>query len=346
MNASRKSLLIALLLALAFPASSQVVSENPAEAARIAAPLREELLSRMDSWKPILFADSESDPVRTRFGARYDALEAAVRGQKHPGDIARSRYAFERLLDDALHARRDQDKRAGKSAGGYDAFRAQAERQAAEGARAAAISIETSRRAAAIVQTPASTLFDGSALGSPVPTEAAPAATELLPAQNITSSWGLAPIAVTPAYALAHAYAVDGVPSVSYNNGETRTGGSRAWRNNNPGNIIATPWTMEHGAIAKDEKGYAIFPDGATAMKALDRLLGMDAYQDLQLNAAVAKYAPPSENPTAKYVAFLARKTGVDEWAALSSMTRAQLDAFKKWITVFEGSKPGAVTRH
>ena len=44
-------------------------------------------------------------------------------------------------------------------------------------------------------------------------------------------------------------------------NQETRTGGSRHWRNKNPGNIVYGGWAKRHGAIGKDRGGFAIFPD-------------------------------------------------------------------------------------
>ena len=43
---------------------------------------------------------------------------------------------------------------------------------------------------------------------------------------------------------------------------ETRTGGSRAWRNNNPGNLRPGDFSTRHGAIG-DNNHFAVFPDAA-----------------------------------------------------------------------------------
>ncbi len=48
--------------------------------------------------------------------------------------------------------------------------------------------------------------------------------------------------------------------------------GSRAWRNNNPGNIRYTPFAKRHGAIGK-AGGFAVFPDYNTGRAALSALL-------------------------------------------------------------------------
>lgn len=53
---------------------------------------------------------------------------------------------------------------------------------------------------------------------------------------------------------------------------EKRVGGSRAWRNNNPGNIKFNEWAVKMGAIGQDDQGFAIFPTldiGTRAAKAL-----------------------------------------------------------------------------
>ena len=49
---------------------------------------------------------------------------------------------------------------------------------------------------------------------------------------------------------------------------EVHVGGTRSWRNNNPGNLRYTNWTKNHGAIGKDGDGFAIFPDVETGNQA------------------------------------------------------------------------------
>ena len=39
-----------------------------------------------------------------------------------------------------------------------------------------------------------------------------------------------------------------------------KNGGSRSWRNNNPGNLRYGTFAQNHGAIGRDRGGMAIFP--------------------------------------------------------------------------------------
>ena len=41
----------------------------------------------------------------------------------------------------------------------------------------------------------------------------------------------------------------------------TLTGGTVAWRNNNPGNVVYGNIAIQNGSIGKDANGFAIFPD-------------------------------------------------------------------------------------
>ena len=89
-----------------------------AAAEPIAASLRQELADRMAAWKEIVFREPlAADPVHAKHGARWAELESAVPALRHPGDIARVRWAFQKLLDDALKSRFGADKRAGAADG-------------------------------------------------------------------------------------------------------------------------------------------------------------------------------------------------------------------------------------
>ena len=78
--------------------------------------------------------------------------------------------------------------------------------------------------------------------------------------------------------------------------------GSRAERNNNPGNIISSPFTDRHGSIGSDGR-FAIFPDYATGRKALHTLLFKTrVYPTLTVEAAIARYAPSIENNVEAYI--------------------------------------------
>jgi hypothetical protein len=73
--------------------------------------------------------------------------------------------------------------------------------------------------------------------------------------------------------------------------GGPRTGGSRSYNNNNPGNIKFGAWAKEHGATGADEKGFAIFPDEATGRKAQRGLWERGDYAGLTVEEAARKWS-------------------------------------------------------
>lgn len=93
--------------------------------------------------------------------------------------------------------------------------------------------------------------------------------------------------------------------------------GSRAARNNNPGNL---KYAGQAGAIGADSAGFAIFPSPDAGWSALERQIALDAGRGYTLDAWVAKYAPPSENNTAAYLSYLVQRLGVSGSAALSDL--------------------------
>jgi hypothetical protein len=85
--------------------------------------------------------------------------------------------------------------------------------------------------------------------------------------------------------------------SVTYTNtttGETMTltGGSVAWRDNNPGNLVYGSVAIAAGAIGKDPNGFAIFPDEVTGMAALDTVVSNYAASGSSINSMMTSYAP------------------------------------------------------
>lgn len=126
-------------------------------------------------------------------------------------------------------------------------------------------------------------------------------------------------------------------------------GGSRSWRNNNPGNLKYGEFARAQGATGQDERGFARFPDYATGRKAMENLLFGPRYAGagLSVSGAISKWAPSSDgNNTAAYAANVARAIGVDPNTPLSQLTPEQrakmLDAMQK----HEGWQPGAVGRN
>jgi hypothetical protein len=121
-----------------------------------------------------------------------------------------------------------------------------------------------------------------------------------------------------------------------------RVGGTRAWRNNNPGNIVRGQFTQNSGDIGTDGR-FAIFPDEATGMAALLSLLRTNTYQSLTIKDAIFKYAPPNENNSDAYVMFIQRQTGLDINRKMSSLSEAELNSVAGAIKVQEGWKVGNV---
>lgn len=120
------------------------------------------------------------------------------------------------------------------------------------------------------------------------------------------------------------------------------SGGSLAWRNNNPGNIIKGTFANNHGAIGSNGR-FACFPDHATGFAAITALLQTSSYKDLSIKDGISKYAPPVENDTESYQSNLKKFTGLDTDRKLSSLTTAELEKCASAIQRVEGWNPGTI---
>lgn len=119
-------------------------------------------------------------------------------------------------------------------------------------------------------------------------------------------------------------------------------GGTRSWRNNNPGNIIYGTFAAKHGAIGMADR-FACFPDKQTGQKALLALLKTSTYQKCTLEQAIYKYAPPCENDTSCYLNHIVRHLDVPANTLLSNLTDTQLNQMANLIEQHEGFKPGTI---
>ena len=123
-----------------------------------------------------------------------------------------------------------------------------------------------------------------------------------------------------------------------------RSGGTRAWRNNNPGNIRPGKFTRSVGAIGS-AGGFAVFPDEQTGMQAITKLLLTNSYRNLTVAGAIRRWAPPSENNTAGYQRRVAQLTGLSINRRISELSAEELMRVANAIRSVEGWKPGRVTQ-
>jgi len=124
-------------------------------------------------------------------------------------------------------------------------------------------------------------------------------------------------------------------------------GGSRPWRNQNPGNLVPGNVSKRNGAIGS-AGGFAIFPDYETGHRALlDSLKNIHGNKDIP--SLMKVYAPPKNNPTRKYIAFIRQKTGVRDNKKISDFSAAEFETLWQAIEKMEGwgkDKEGTVTEY
>lgn len=166
----------------------------------------------------------------------------------------------------------------------------------------------------------------------PIPSEPTPTATEPAPSNPDSNT--------TPVSARASG---NDVIYVTPDNTQYRhVGGTRAWRNNNPGNIRMSSFSRQAGAIG-EAGGFAVFPDERTGMRAVKRLLLGDSYKNLTIADAISRYAPQIENDTAAYQRRLAQLTGLSINRRISELNDTELEKVANAIRTIEGWRPGQI---
>jgi hypothetical protein len=94
------------------------------------------------------------------------------------------------------------------------------------------------------------------------------------------------------------------------------TQGTIAQRNNNPGNLRASPYS-----IGTDSNGYSIFPDAQTGWNALYYQLSLYSGRGLTLDQMINIYAPASDNNNpSNYLNFVTGKLGVGPSTSVSAL--------------------------
>lgn len=121
------------------------------------------------------------------------------------------------------------------------------------------------------------------------------------------------------------------------------SGGTRPWRNNNPGNLVPGRISKRNGAIGRAGE-FAVFPDPETGWRAmLDSL--RSTHGNKSLEQMIKAYAPPNKNKTAWYLRLLRKKTGVTDDRKIKDFTEEQFEKlWRAMMTVEGGHGSGAGT--
>ena len=124
--------------------------------------------------------------------------------------------------------------------------------------------------------------------------------------------------------------------------------GTRAYRNNNPGNIwdgiSAGKTSRIWPNLPVDDKGFVIYPSYQAGYDALLNDLRIKVNRGMTLEQLITMYAPPSENDTAGYVAMVAQQTGLPANVPLNALDQQPAAPDYPSETQFPGSLPVAAT--
>lgn len=121
-------------------------------------------------------------------------------------------------------------------------------------------------------------------------------------------------------------------------------GGTRTWRNQNPGNLVIGKVSLRNNPIGR-AGGFAVFPDYQTGHKALIDLL-LNEFGTWNLVKLMRRYAPPKENNTKKYIAFIKKKTGVGELILIKDYSKDGFQKLWKAIEQMEGGRKGTIKEY
>jgi len=125
-----------------------------------------------------------------------------------------------------------------------------------------------------------------------------------------------------------------------------RSGGTIAWRYNNPGNLKNGPFAQSCGAVGYGHATLVVFPDYRTGHNAMKRLLfsGERPYVNLSIHDAIHKYAPPEDNnDSLAYATTVANAVGVSLDTVLKTLTEKQRDKMIEAMKQVEAYKIGQV---
>ncbi len=120
-----------------------------------------------------------------------------------------------------------------------------------------------------------------------------------------------------------------------------RREGTRAWRNNNPGNIEYGPFAQSMGAVGTDGR-FAVFPTYEQGRRAKAQLLwASKGYRGKTIGQAIARYAPAFENDTRAYTRAITSAIGAKSDTLMSDLTSRQREMMLDAMERVEGFRPG-----
>lgn len=113
----------------------------------------------------------------------------------------------------------------------------------------------------------------------------------------------------------------------------------RGIRNNNPMNLEYNPQIHWNGQTGHDSAGYAQFDNAQDGIRAgmIDIHTGFVRDGEKTIRAIISEWAPPPENPTANYIAYVANQLQVSADAPLDYKT--SIIPLAKAIVQFENNE-------
>lgn len=124
---------------------------------------------------------------------------------------------------------------------------------------------------------------------------------------------------------------------------ETRTGGHRSLRNNNPGNLEYGSFAIRHGAIGSNGR-FAVFPDMNTGYRASEALILSPQYRGLTVNQVIARRSPPQENNTNRLQREITTAAKVGGSQVINTLNQYELQRLTDALHRFEGTEQPIVT--
>lgn len=127
-----------------------------------------------------------------------------------------------------------------------------------------------------------------------------------------------------------------------------RSGGTRAWRCNNPGNLHASHYSTSSrrrciGTAGDAKDTYAVYPDYQTGHEALVVMLRGTVYSPRTLRKAMFHY----DERNLKYIDITVSKTNLDPERTIKSLNDKEFERFwraieetEKWVKGVEEPKP------